>query len=324
MTLTCETFEGNPRIITATRDPRVQLWALDSKYHLSNIFSVELKSTAPRASCFCGGDVMIFGMYDGEICTLRSEDSMVLGTHTTGRMIGGAAVDQTRTYVVIDNAVAGYSLHRIDDGTCTQTYDTKPLRTYPKQVAFAEHGEKIVGGGEDGKTYQGRTFHLIATASSSEHDPKIIIWKKRILSPKQEQHIISSRSIIMVLTQIIIHLLAISMVPVIASQTIWGSQAVDMKSLWNNYKTSQNFDAGDKDKIHVRSMSQEALWQATSSHKVEDAVQQTSEKEPWPEVGGMGKEGVRGADPKAVRIGEESIQGPLVMGTEKETGLVVI
>jgi hypothetical protein len=54
---------------------------------------------------------------------------------------------------VIDNAVAGYSLHRIDYGTCTQTYDTKPLKTYPKQVAFTEHGEKIVGVGEDGNVF---------------------------------------------------------------------------------------------------------------------------------------------------------------------------
>ena len=66
---------------------------------------------------------------------------------------GGAAVDQSHTYVVIDNGVAGYSLHRIDDGTCTWTYDMKLLKMFPKQVAFAEHGEKIVGGGEDGKVF---------------------------------------------------------------------------------------------------------------------------------------------------------------------------
>lgn len=66
---------------------------------------------------------------------------------------GGAAVDQSHTYVVIDNAVAGYSLHHIDDGTCTWTYDTNPLKTFPKQVVFVERGEKIVGGGEDGKVF---------------------------------------------------------------------------------------------------------------------------------------------------------------------------
>jgi WD40 repeat protein len=67
MTLTCETFEGNPRIITATCDRRVQLWSLDSKYHQSNIFSVEVAPTVPWALCFCGEDVVIFGMYDREM-----------------------------------------------------------------------------------------------------------------------------------------------------------------------------------------------------------------------------------------------------------------
>ena len=32
-------------------------------------------------------------------------------------------------------------------------YDTKPTKMYPKQVAFAEQCETIVGGGEDGNVF---------------------------------------------------------------------------------------------------------------------------------------------------------------------------
>ncbi|KAF9233649.1 WD40-repeat-containing domain protein [Melanogaster broomeanus] len=132
MHVTCETFDTNTRIATATRNKGVQLWSLDSKYHLSNIFSVERPTTVPRTLCFHGGDIVVFGMYDREI--------------------GGAAMDQTHTYFIIDNIITGYSLHRMD-GTCIQTYDTKPSRTYPKQVVFSERGERIIGGGEDSKVF---------------------------------------------------------------------------------------------------------------------------------------------------------------------------
>lgn len=38
----------------------------------------------------------------------------------------------------------------MDDGVCIRTYDTNPKKTYPKQVAIAEGGTKVIGGGDDG------------------------------------------------------------------------------------------------------------------------------------------------------------------------------
>ena len=55
------------RIITGTCDKHVQLWALDSKLHLTNIFSVELPSTVLHALCFQGVDILVLGMYDGDM-----------------------------------------------------------------------------------------------------------------------------------------------------------------------------------------------------------------------------------------------------------------
>lgn len=63
------------------------------------------------------------------------------------------AVDESHTVFVIDNAVSGFSLHRFDTGTCLRTFDTKPTKAYPKQVAFAAGAEEIIGGSENGLVY---------------------------------------------------------------------------------------------------------------------------------------------------------------------------
>lgn len=62
-------------------------------------------------------------------------------------------MDLNHGLFVIDNATAGFSLHRIEDATCVKAYDTKPLKTYPKQVSFAERGRVIVGGSDNGVVY---------------------------------------------------------------------------------------------------------------------------------------------------------------------------
>ncbi|KAI6106516.1 WD40-repeat-containing domain protein [Pisolithus croceorrhizus] len=133
MAISCDTSEVGMRVYTVTRDKRVQAWTLDSRYNLSSIFSVELQATVPRAVYSHGADVIVFGMYNGETHTLRGKDGMVLATKSTGRLMGGVAVDPTHTFFVIDNAANGFSLHRMDDA-----------------VALAEEATMVVGGGEDG------------------------------------------------------------------------------------------------------------------------------------------------------------------------------
>ncbi|KAI5981092.1 WD40-repeat-containing domain protein [Pisolithus marmoratus] len=145
--------KGSDQLVTATYDKRVQLWTVGAKHTLTNIFSIELPTTVPRAIYFHGADILVFGMYDGEIHTLRGKDGIVLATKTIGRMIGNAAIDAAHTSFVIDNAVNGFSLHRIEDGVCTRTYDTNPRKGFPKQVAIAEGGSMVVGGSDDGLVY---------------------------------------------------------------------------------------------------------------------------------------------------------------------------
>jgi hypothetical protein len=62
-------------------------------------------------------------------------------------------VDITQTVFLIDNVMNGFSLHRLDDGACIRTYNTNPVKTFPKQVAFGENMDIVVGGSNTGVIY---------------------------------------------------------------------------------------------------------------------------------------------------------------------------
>ncbi|KAL4071118.1 hypothetical protein V8B97DRAFT_2024026 [Scleroderma yunnanense] len=160
------------QLTTGTRDQQVQVWSLDSKYQLYNIFSIKLPTTVPWALFFQeGGDVIVFRIY-----TLHAKDGMQLRSKGTGMMI--------HEFFVIDNATISFSLHCMGDATCIKTYDTKPQKTYPKQVTFAERGRVIVSRSDNVQTvttYDAADHYLIVAASSSNnHNNTITIWKKSI------------------------------------------------------------------------------------------------------------------------------------------------
>ena len=66
---------------------------------------------------------------------------------------GNVAIDRARTFFVIDNAANGFSLHRMNDVVCLKTYDTKPVKMFPNQIALAEEEAVVVGGGESGRVH---------------------------------------------------------------------------------------------------------------------------------------------------------------------------
>ncbi|KAG6328474.1 hypothetical protein ID866_10614 [Astraeus odoratus] len=41
----------------------------------------------------------------------------------------------------------------MSDGSCIRTYDTKPVKSYLKQVAFVENNTLVVGGSDNGGVY---------------------------------------------------------------------------------------------------------------------------------------------------------------------------
>jgi WD40 repeat protein len=62
-------------------------------------------------------------------------------------------MDIAQTLFLIDNVVNGFSLHRLDDGACIRTYNTNPVKTFPKQVVFGENMDVVVGGSDAGVIY---------------------------------------------------------------------------------------------------------------------------------------------------------------------------
>ncbi|KAL4074006.1 hypothetical protein J3A83DRAFT_4187563 [Scleroderma citrinum] len=150
----------NADICDRTRDQQVQVWSLNSKYQLYNIFSIELPTIVPWALFFQEGrGVIIFRMYNSKV--------------------GAASVDPSHKFLVIDNATIGFSLHCMGDATCVNTYDTKPQKTYPQQVTFAERGRVIVAIATL-KIWLSANSNSKKASSSNDHNNTITIWKKSI------------------------------------------------------------------------------------------------------------------------------------------------
>ncbi|KAG1756942.1 hypothetical protein EDD22DRAFT_850339 [Suillus occidentalis] len=125
MCLTYDHTGDDTRIASGTRDRRVQVWAFDFKGPLVPIFSVELATTIPRTVNFnrtASRNILVFGMYDGEIHTLRGTDGVVIATNNAGPLIGHASVDTAQTLFLMDNVMNGFSLHRLDDATYDGTH----------------------------------------------------------------------------------------------------------------------------------------------------------------------------------------------------------
>ncbi|KAG1765476.1 hypothetical protein EV702DRAFT_1051012 [Suillus placidus] len=47
----------------------------------------------------------------------------------------------------------GFSLHRLEDAVCIRTYNTNPVKTFPKQVVFGVKATLVVGGSDTGVIY---------------------------------------------------------------------------------------------------------------------------------------------------------------------------
>ncbi|KAG1764295.1 WD40-repeat-containing domain protein [Suillus occidentalis] len=156
MCLTYDHAGDDTRIASGTRDRRVQVWSFNFKGLLIPIFSVELSTTIPRTVNFkhsASRNLLVFGMYDGEVHTLWGTDGVIIATYNAGPMIGHTAVDASHTLFLIDNVMNGFSLHQLDNGACIRTYNTDPVKTFPKQVVFGEKATLVVGGSDAGIIY---------------------------------------------------------------------------------------------------------------------------------------------------------------------------
>lgn len=75
--ITCIDVETSPtsmRVVVGTKDRVVLVWQIDDQNNAKNIFSVQLSTTFPSSVAFLGNnakDVIVFGMYDGEMYVYR-------------------------------------------------------------------------------------------------------------------------------------------------------------------------------------------------------------------------------------------------------------
>jgi hypothetical protein len=67
---------------------------------------------------------------------------------------GSAAVDCLRNEVAIDNVLNGFDVHHLDTGAWKRAFSTRDsTRKFPKQVAFGEMRQVVVGGSDHGVVY---------------------------------------------------------------------------------------------------------------------------------------------------------------------------
>ncbi|KAG1809291.1 uncharacterized protein BJ212DRAFT_1302540 [Suillus subaureus] len=97
-----------------------------------------------------------------------------------------------------------FSLHQLDDGACIWTYNTDPVKTFPKQVIFGKKATLVIGGSNAGiiyvfdknegtlkqelqhtdkiasKTYNGTHHGIIFGATFvNDAEPNISIWSRQ-------------------------------------------------------------------------------------------------------------------------------------------------
>ncbi|KAG1826395.1 WD40-repeat-containing domain protein [Suillus variegatus] len=156
MCITYDHARDDTCIATGTRDKHVQVWSFDFKGPLIPIFSIELNSTIPctiNFNCTANRNLLVFGMYDGEVHVLQGTDGVIIATNNARPLIRHASVDNAQTLFLIDNVMNGFSLHQLDDAMCIRSYNTNPVKTFPKQVVFGEKTDMVVGGSDAGVIY---------------------------------------------------------------------------------------------------------------------------------------------------------------------------
>ncbi|KAJ7876640.1 hypothetical protein B0H13DRAFT_1558635, partial [Mycena leptocephala] len=148
------------RLAVCHRGGMVQVYTLGSTMSLKEVFSIELKNLAPRAIAFGqmhgnDRDIMVFGLYGGDIYTLRGNNGKAVGEPwNVGALIGDIALDVRKGVLCMDEPSSGTNLYRLEDHTRVKTFPvavTKQKRV--RQVDFLDECKFIVSGSDHGIVY---------------------------------------------------------------------------------------------------------------------------------------------------------------------------
>ncbi|KAJ7757419.1 hypothetical protein B0H14DRAFT_2634884 [Mycena olivaceomarginata] len=100
-------------------------------------------------------DVMVFGLYGGDIYTIRGSNGTVTGEPwNVGAFIGDIALDARKNVLCMDEPSSGVNLYRLEERTLVKTFRVpvkKPKRL--RQVALVDECQSIVSGGDNGIVY---------------------------------------------------------------------------------------------------------------------------------------------------------------------------
>ncbi|KAF7369713.1 WD40 repeat-like protein [Mycena venus] len=149
------------RLLACNRNSVVACFTIErGTLALQPVFSVAMTNVLPKAIAFGEyinneKEVLVFGMYDGRIYSLRGTTGEVLRSRETGGLIGNASVNVRKGIYCLDDPFQGVALYRLDDDRRAKTFEVTRKRNSARarQVCFANDAGFVVSGSDHGKIY---------------------------------------------------------------------------------------------------------------------------------------------------------------------------
>ncbi|KAJ7348488.1 quinon protein alcohol dehydrogenase-like superfamily [Mycena albidolilacea] len=186
-------------------------------------------------------EIMVFGLDDGNIHTLRRADGVIVKTRGVGGKMysGNASINSRKGLLCVDDPFQGVAIYRLDDKHRVSTFNIKVTQPEPRprQVRFANDGGFVVSGSDHGVVYifdrwtgeildklgmgtadwvqtvttadiNGRSTVLAARSGELSGPNEIMIWrnipnKKRVALPGLWSNVVSMLHILLVIAAIL-------------------------------------------------------------------------------------------------------------------------
>ncbi|KAJ7850512.1 WD40-repeat-containing domain protein, partial [Mycena olivaceomarginata] len=148
------------RLVLCHRNTVIQAYTLDRSSGIQPLFSVTIDNFVLKAIAFgdyknTDREIMVFGLDDGNIHTLRGADGVIVKTRGVGGKIGHASINSRKGLLCVDDPFQGVAIYRLDDEHRVSTFNIKVTQPEPRprQVRFANDGGFVVSGSDHGVVY---------------------------------------------------------------------------------------------------------------------------------------------------------------------------
>ncbi|KAH7878358.1 WD40-repeat-containing domain protein [Lentinula edodes] len=142
------------RVVASTANRCISVWTLTSSGEFSKIFSTVLdEGVNPKTVCMCKitRDIFVFPFYGGEIHCLDYKTGAVKHRKSHAPGIMGSVAMNSTTNKFVAYTGKSFQLYRLGSLELVKTFKTElPLVLFPKQVAFGELENIVVGGSDRG------------------------------------------------------------------------------------------------------------------------------------------------------------------------------